>query len=121
MSDLMTRKNRRNEEPEDKVVFSTDPGFRLHGPVEPELETLPAEKQKIELRLDTKQRAGKAVTLVEGFIGSGRDLESLAKTLKTYCGTGGSVKEKVIVIQGDQREKLLGWLQKNGYRHSRRF
>ncbi len=54
----------------------------------PEQETLPAKQQKLKLRLDTKQRAGKAVTLVEGFSGREADLEDLGKKLKTHCGPG---------------------------------
>jgi translation initiation factor 1 len=78
-------------------------------------ETPPAKQQKLRVRLDTKQRAGKAVTLVEGFNGKEEDREELGKKLKTFCGTGGSVKDGLIIVQGDQRDKLLQWLLKNGY------
>ena len=50
-----------------------------------------------------------------GFIGATADVDRLGKILKTYCGTGGSVKDGVIIIQGDQREKVKQWLLKNGY------
>ena len=103
------------------IVYSTDPDFR---PQEEELqpqETPAAKQQKLKIRLDTRQRAGKAVTLVEGLIGQPSDLEDLGKKLKTMCGTGGSVKEGLIIIQGDQREKTLQWLLKNGYTASRRI
>ena len=50
-------------------------------------------------------RGGKAVTLIQGFEGKPEDIESLGKQLKTYCGTGGAVKDYEIIIQGDQREK----------------
>ena len=60
-----------------------------------------------------KHRAGKAVTLIENFIGTISDLEELGKKLKTFCGTGGSVKDGEIIIQGDNREKIVQWLQKN--------
>ncbi len=97
------------------IVYSTDPAFRPEQDPLPGRETPLPGQQKLKLRLDTRQRAGKAVTLVEGFFGNEEDLDNLGKKLKTFCGTGGSVKEGVVIIQGDQREKLLLWLKKNGY------
>jgi len=97
------------------IVYSTDPDFQL-GPDGTQVkETLMPAKQPLKIRLDTKQRGGKAVTLVEGFAGKQDDLEKLGKQVKTYCGTGGAVKDWQIMIQGDQREKVLSWLKKNGY------
>lgn len=95
-------------------VYSTDPNFRFEEESE-NRETLSPAQQKLKIRLDTKHRAGKAVTLIEGFIGSDGDLQALGKKLKTFCGTGGSAKGGEIIIQGDQRDKLLQWLKKNGY------
>jgi translation initiation factor 1 len=101
-------------------VYSTDPSFRFE-PEEPDMpSTLPAGQQKLRIRLDTKQRAGKAVTLVTGFTGTPEDLETLGKQLKNYCGTGGSVKDGEIIIQGDQRDKVLQWLLKNDYKQSKK-
>ncbi len=74
--------------------------------------------QKLLVLLDKKQRAGKVVTLVEGFEGPG--IEALGKQLKNACGTGGSVKDGQIIIQGDNREKILQWLLKNGYTASKK-
>ena len=82
---------------------------------------MPAAQQLLKIRLDTKQRAGKAVTLVTDFAGSTEDLEQLGKNLKNFCGTGGSVKDGQIIIQGDHREKVLQWLVKNGFGKSRRI
>jgi len=102
------------------IVYSTDPEFRTEddAPVE---ETLPAKQQRLRVRLDTRQRAGKAVTLVEGFAGKKEDLEDLGKKLKTHCGTGGSVKDGGIIIQGDQRDKITQWLLNNGYSSAKRI
>ena len=90
-----------------------DGGFR-------EAETLPPAQQQLIIVLDTKGRAGKSVTLVKGFAGMVADLEQLGKSLKSLCGTGGSVKDGEVIIQGDHREKILLWLLKNGYAKSRK-
>ncbi len=78
-------------------------------------ETIDPAQQNLRIRLDTKHRSGKAVTLVENFVGTEDDLEKLGKQLKSFCGTGGSVKDGQIFIQGDQRQKILQWLHKNNY------
>ncbi len=103
----------------DGIVFSTDPSFSYEEE-RTEGETLSPEQQKLKIRLDKKQRAGKAVTLVEGFVGKEEDLEDLGKKLKNFCGTGGSVKDGEILVQGDQREKVLHWLLKNQYKNSKK-
>lgn len=97
------------------IVYSTDPAFKPEVDESFAEDTLPAAKQPLRIRLDTKHRSGKAVTLVEGFVGRTEDLETLGKQLKTFCGTGGSVKDGQIIIQGDQRPKIIQWLKKNGY------
>jgi len=95
-------------------VYSTDPTFNFERE-QNDIETITPAQQKLKIRLDTKQRAGKAVTLIEGFIGKDEDLQELGKKLKTFCGTGGSAKEGEIIIQGDQRKKVTAWLKQNGY------
>ncbi|MDI3318506.1 translation initiation factor [Pinibacter soli] len=114
----MSKKKPNNNK--DGVVYSTDPGFSFEEEHE-EIETLPAEKQLLKIKLDTKQRAGKAVTLVEGFAGKDEDLEVLGKQLKNFCGTGGSVKDGLVIIQGDQRDKVLQWLQKNKFTKAKKI
>jgi len=101
-------------------VYSTDPNFKFEEDPD-HSETLPAAQQKLKIRLDTKHRAGKAVTLIEGFIGKDEALQELGKKLKTFCGTGGSAKDAEIIVQGDQRDKVLQWLQKNGYKLSKKI
>jgi translation initiation factor 1 len=101
-------------------VYSTDPNFHFKEQNE-SIETLPPAQQRLKIRLDTKRRAGKAVTLVEGFIGKDEDLQELGKKLKTFCGTGGSAKDGEIIIQGDQAEKVLHWLVKNSYLHTKKI
>ena len=101
-------------------VFSTDPDFKFEDD-QPAATTKPAADQVLKIKLDTRQRGGKAVTLVEGFSGTVDDLEDLGKKLKTFCGTGGSAKDNLILIQGDQREKVLQWLVKNGYKRAKKI
>lgn len=103
------------------LIYSTDPNFKLPDENVEEQETIEPAQQKLKIRLDTKHRAGKAVTLVENFIGTTSDKEELGKKLKTFCGTGGSVKDGEIIIQGDNRDKVLQWLQKNGYRSAKKI
>ena len=100
-------------------VFSTNPEFRFEEESQIEQETLSLKQQKLRVRLDTKQRAGKAVTVVEGFVGTGTDLEELGKKAKTFCGTGGSVKDGLIIIQGDQRNKILQYFLKAGFTNTK--
>ena len=107
----MTKKNK----PDSRgFVYSTDPGFQFEADNET-AETLAPAQQVLKIRLDSKQRAGKIVTLVQGFSGKETDLEILGKQLKNYCGTGGSVKDGEIIVQGDQRDKIMNWMVKNGY------
>ena len=95
-------------------VFSTDPDFRFEEEREVQ-ETLPPAQQNLRVKLETKHRAGKTVTLIDGFVGTDDDAEKLGKQLKNLCGTGGSVKDGEIIVQGDHREKVLQFLIKNGY------
>lgn len=97
------------------IVFSTDPNFSTESENE-HVVTLPVKEQLLRITLETKHRAGKTVTLVLGFVGTDDDLAELGKKLKNFCGAGGSAKDGEIIIQGDHREKVRGWLQKNQYR-----
>ena len=108
--------NKKNKNERNGFVFSTDPNFKFQDEDKPVPETLTPNQQKLKIKLETKHRGGKAVTLVEGFIGKEEDLQSLGKALKNFCGTGGSVKDGEIIIQGDHREKVLQWLIKNEYK-----
>lgn len=101
------------------LVYSTDPNFKP-GQDDQEEESLSPAQQKLRIWFETKHRGGKAVTIVAGFVGKGSDLEILGKQLKQACGTGGSVKEGEVLVQGDHREKVLQWLLKNGYSNSKK-
>ena len=103
------------------IVYSTDPGFRFETENSTPGETPVPAQQKIRLRLETKHRGGKAVTLVDNFIGNTAEQEELGKKLKSFCGTGGSVKDGEILVQGDNRDKILQWLLKNGYTNTKKI
>ena len=101
------------------VVYSTNPDFQYTTEASEEQETLAPGKQRLIVRIDRRQRAGKQVTLVEGFVGKQEDLATLAKTLKTKCGVGGTAKDGEITIQGDLRDKVTALLQSMGYNAKR--
>jgi translation initiation factor 1 len=103
------------------LVYSTDPNFKIEEESAAAEETLLPAQQKLKVRLDKKHRAGKMVTLVEGFVGNDSDREEMGKKLKTFCGTGGSVKDGEIIVQGDNRDKVLQWLLKNGYGNAKKI
>lgn len=101
------------------VVYSTNPDFQYETETTSEAETLPPARQRLIVRIDRRQRAGKQVTLVEGFVGTSDDLAALAKSLKTKCGVGGTAKDGEITIQGDLRDKVTALLLSMGYNAKR--
>ncbi|GAB1473618.1 translation initiation factor [Bacteroidota bacterium] len=102
------------------VVFSTDPSFSYETTESTELtETPHPSKQKLIVKIDRRNRGGKQVTVVTGFCGKTEDIEELGRVLKTKCGTGGSVKDMEIIIQGDFRDKIVSILDTLGYRAKR--
>lgn len=103
------------------VVYSTNPDFKytLEQDSQEQVQTLEPGKQKLIVRIDRRARAGKQVTLIDGFVGREEDLAALAKTLKTRCGVGGTAKDGQITIQGDLRDKLVTLLTSMGYNAKR--
>ena len=98
------------------VVYSTNPDFKYEKEEFEEDETLPSNQQNLIISLDKKNRKGKSVTLVQGFVGAIVDLKELSKQLKSKCGVGGSEKNGEIIIQGDFREKVFKILIDLGYK-----
>ena len=98
------------------IVYSTNPDFDGWDDEQEKIETPEPENQLLYISLDKKQRKGKKVTLITGFVGDEQELKDLGKTLKSKCGVGGSVKDMEIIIQGDFREKIKGILQEMKYK-----
>lgn len=97
------------------VVYSTNPDYDYDYEDGGEQETLEPGAQKLKILLEKKGRGGKTVSIVTGFVGSTDDLNDLGKKLKSSLGTGGSVKEGEIIIQGDRRKDIQARLDKLGY------
>lgn len=100
------------------LVYSTNPDS-IPQEEEENVITLDPQQQKLRVRIDKKQRKGKTVTIVSGFIGNDDDLEELAKKLKTKCGTGGNAKDGEIIIQGDMLTKIIDTLKEWGYKQTK--
>lgn len=101
------------------VVFSTDPDFKYVREEATEAETLPPAKQRLRVSIDRRNRGGKQVTLVSGFVGSGEDLKELCRLLKVRLGVGGAAKDGDITIQGDFRDRVTSILTELGYNAKR--
>lgn len=112
----MSKKKKKNFKNRSGVVYSTDPDFEYNESGMEEEDTLPPSEQNLIVKIDRKGRGGKTATLIEGFVGAEDDLKALAKQLKNKCGTGGSAKDGIILIQGEVREKVVQELEKAGYR-----
>lgn len=108
-SRMMSKKNKKN------IVYSTNPDFNFEYDEEQEEETLSPEKQTLYVSIDRKQRGGKEVTLVEGFVGTEDDLKDLGKALKSKCGVGGTAKDGEILIQGNFKDKVASILEGMSY------
>ncbi|MGB0179668.1 MAG: translation initiation factor [Flavobacteriales bacterium] len=114
------RKQGRNRGDNDGMVYSTNPGYSWADEDQDEEEWSVGQCATLYVSLDRKQRAGKPVTLVEGFDGPATELLLLGKALKQQCGVGGAVKEGCILVQGDHRDKVVAHLNSLGYQTKRK-
>lgn len=108
-------KNKKSKKDRTNVVYSTNDQYEYEYDSMEEEETLPPNEQVLRVYIEKKGRGGKTASVVKGFVGTTDDLNDLAKTLKAKCGVGGSVKEGEIIIQGDQRDKIVALLSDKGY------
>lgn len=101
------------------VVYSTNDDYDYKHEGDDVKETLPISEQELEVHIERKGRGGKSAVVVKGFVGNEDDLNDLAKLLKKKCGVGGSAKDGEIIIQGEDREKVMTILDKKGYANKR--
>lgn len=109
----------KHRDDKNRVVFSTNPDFKPEEDNNESQETLPASQQTLYVALE-RLKGGKVATVISNFIGTEADLETLGKQLKTKCGVGGTVKDGLIMIQGEQRDKVMGYLGSVGYKTKRK-
>jgi translation initiation factor 1 len=103
--------------PSSRIVWSSEQGDQRNPVQKPvTVNSLPPQQQTVALHRESKGRAGKGVTLLKGLALSEADLSALCKTIKQACGSGGTVKDGIIEIQGEQREKIAETLRKLGYK-----
>lgn len=103
-----------------RTFYSTDPDTYWDDGEDQDIDTLPVQQQKLRVQRDRKQRKGKEVTLVTGFVGQEEDLKTLGKTLKSKCGVGGSTKDGEIILQGNWQDKIVALLKEMGYSQTKR-
>ena len=99
----------------DRVVYS-EFGTGNADATERAVRDLPPEKQDLRVQISRKGRKGKSVTVITGFTHKSETLSALAKKLKAHCGSGGTVKDSSIEIQGEHAAKVVSLLIKQGYK-----
>jgi translation initiation factor 1 len=103
------------------LVYSTDSGRMCPACRRPvagcvcNAKPVPAGDGMVRVSRQTKGRAGRGVTLVKGLALDDAALVALARQLKAACGSGGTVKDGVIEVQGDHCERVIEWLKKQGH------
>lgn len=101
------------------MVYSTNPDFAFDSSEEEEADTPPKNRQKLRVGIERKNRGGKVVIVVKGFVGAEADLKELGRMLKTKCGVGGAVKDGEIIIQGEWKQRIVELLKSDGYTYTK--
>lgn len=96
------------------IVYSTNPDYKYTAKPHQGASISP-QSQNLKIFLDKKNRGGKTVTLISGFVGKEDAIEKLGRELKSKCGVGGTIKDGEIIIQGDHRERVMKILTEAGY------
>lgn len=100
-----------------KIVWSSEQGdLRKQANQTASVKSMPPHQQTVYLHRESKGRGGKTVSLVKNLVLSENDLKTLAKKIKRACGTGGTIKNGIIEIQGEHRQKIADVLHKLGYK-----
>ncbi len=109
-----------------RLVYSSDQGrvgsnqgplsIRRNQPQPPPAKNAPPDDGIVRIQRDKKGRGGKTATTITGLPGSEDELDTLLKALKQHIGAGGSREGRVLILQGDQRERLFARLEALGHR-----
>ena len=97
------------------IVYSTNPDYNYEMNDHQQQPYFPPAQQRLRVQLDRKNRGGKVVTIVTGFVGTDNNLKELGKLLKSKCGVGGSAKDGEIIVQGDFKQRVIDLLKAEGY------
>ena len=103
----------------DRNMANNKVAYREFGDEETDDEStaeLPPNQHNLKIQVSRKGKGGKTVSIISGFQVSEETLQSLTKQLKNQCGTGGTMRENEVEIQGDHRQQLQGILTKLGYK-----
>jgi translation initiation factor 1 len=99
-----------------RIVYSEFGNIDNSAALERGVSEVPPNQQNLKVQASRKGRGGKTVTVISGFQGKPETLTALVKQLKAQCGTGGTVKDQEIEIQGEHKQKLVEILTKLGYK-----
>ena len=115
-SSKSNRKSSDSQSSENRVVYQEFGSGSKPAAFERAVQELPPNQQDLRVQASRKGRKGKTVTVISGFQASTETLEKLLKQLKTQCGSGGTVKDNTLEIQGDHAQKLVQLLTQLGYK-----